>query len=143
LKQREIRTLRNTAINRKPRSKKTVQLKIIDANTYAAWCEEMANKLKKKANKKQIKKGITEQKKRQQSKKRDYRRERIRTLSTNDGDNYELEESIILPIEEESDATNKNENDNNDIERQISEDMQMSVELTRSTRNRQLPIRYR
>jgi hypothetical protein len=52
LKQREIRTLRNTATNHKSRSKKTVQLKVIDANTYAAWCEEMANKPKKKANKK-------------------------------------------------------------------------------------------
>jgi hypothetical protein len=36
LKQREIRILRNTATNHKLRSKKTVQLKIIDANTYAA-----------------------------------------------------------------------------------------------------------
>jgi hypothetical protein len=52
LKQRGIRTLRNTIINYKLRSKKTVQLKIVDANVYAAWCEEMANKLKKGANKK-------------------------------------------------------------------------------------------
>jgi hypothetical protein len=36
LKQREIRTLRNTATNHKLRSKKTVQLKVIDANIYAA-----------------------------------------------------------------------------------------------------------
>jgi hypothetical protein len=54
-----------------------------------------------------------------------------------------LEEGIDLPIEEESDATNKSESDNNDVERQISEDMQVSVESTKSTRNRQLPIRYR
>jgi hypothetical protein len=92
-------------------------LKVIDANIYAAWCEEIANKSKKKANKKQIKKGITEQKKRQQLKKRDYRRERTRTLLTNDEDDYELEENINLFIEKESDATNKNESDNNDIER--------------------------
>jgi hypothetical protein len=46
LKQREIRTLRNAAINRKPRSKKMVQLKIVDSNIYAIWCEEMASKLK-------------------------------------------------------------------------------------------------
>ncbi len=52
LKQREIRILRNTATNRKSTSKKTVQLKVIDANTYAAWCEEMANKSKEKTNKK-------------------------------------------------------------------------------------------
>jgi hypothetical protein len=44
--------VRNTARNRKLRSKKTVQLKVIDTNIYAVWCEEMANKLKKKANKK-------------------------------------------------------------------------------------------
>jgi hypothetical protein len=36
LKQREIRTLRNVIINYKPRSKKTMQLKIVDANIYAA-----------------------------------------------------------------------------------------------------------
>jgi hypothetical protein len=34
LKQREIRILRNAIINHKPRSKKTVQLKIVDTNTY-------------------------------------------------------------------------------------------------------------
>jgi hypothetical protein len=54
-----------------------------------------------------------------------------------------LEESINLPIKEESDATNKSKNNNNDVERQISENMQISVESTKSTRNRQLPIRYR
>jgi hypothetical protein len=36
-----------------------MQLKVIDANTYAAWYKEMANKSKKKANKKQVKKRIT------------------------------------------------------------------------------------
>jgi hypothetical protein len=36
LKHREIRTLRNTAINRKLRSKKTVQLKVINTNIYPA-----------------------------------------------------------------------------------------------------------
>jgi hypothetical protein len=58
LKQREIPTLRNTATNRKPRSKKTVQLKIIDTSTYAAWYEEMVNKSKKNTNKKQTKKKL-------------------------------------------------------------------------------------
>jgi hypothetical protein len=52
LRQREIRRVRNTTTNRKLRSKKTVQLKVINANTYAVWCEEMANKPKKKTNKK-------------------------------------------------------------------------------------------
>jgi hypothetical protein len=103
----------------------------------------MANKSKTKANKKNIKKEVTEQKKRQQLKKKNYRRERIRTLLTNDGDNYELKESIDLPIKEESDATNKSESDNNDIKKQISENMQVFIKLTKSTRNRQLPIRYK
>jgi hypothetical protein len=103
----------------------------------------MANKSKKKTNKKQIKKGITKQKKRQQSKKKNYKRERIRTLSTNNKDDYELKEGINLLIKEESDATNKSENDNNNIERQISENMQIFIKSTKSTRNRQLPIRYR
>jgi hypothetical protein len=56
LKQREIRILRNVAINRKLRSKKTVELKIINSNIYAVWCEEMTNKSKENRNKKQIKK---------------------------------------------------------------------------------------
>jgi hypothetical protein len=77
----------------------------------------MANKSKKKTNKKQIKKGITKQKKRQQSKKKNYKRERIRTLSTNNKNHYELEEDINLSIKEKSDATNKSESDNNDVER--------------------------
>jgi hypothetical protein len=54
-----------------------------------------------------------------------------------------LEEDIDLSIEEESDATNESESDNNDVEGQISEDGQVSVNSTKSTRNRQLPIRYR
>jgi hypothetical protein len=57
LKQREIRILRNTATNRKSRFKKTVQLKIIDANTHAAWCEEMANKLKRRRIRSKLRKG--------------------------------------------------------------------------------------
>jgi hypothetical protein len=63
LKQREIRILRNAIINHKLRSKKIVQLKIVDANIYAAWCEEMVKKSKKGANKKQAKKGNVRQKK--------------------------------------------------------------------------------
>jgi hypothetical protein len=54
-----------------------------------------------------------------------------------------LEKDIDLSIEKESDATNESENDNNDVERQISEEVQMFIELTRFTRNRQLPIKYR
>jgi hypothetical protein len=94
-------------------------------------------------NKKRVKKEIAKQKKRQQSKKKDCRRERARILSTNNEDNYELEKDIDLFIKEESDATNENKSNNNNIEAQISEDVQMSVKSTKSTRNRQLPIRYR
>ena len=103
----------------------------------------MANKLKKKGNKKQIKKEITEQKKRQQLKKRNYRREevvryqRMMEIITN------WKKALICLFKEESDATNESESDNNDIEKQISEDMQISIESTKPTRNRQLPIRYR
>jgi hypothetical protein len=47
LKQKEIQSLRKIIINNKSRSKKIINLKIIDAETYAAYCEEMK---KKKAN---------------------------------------------------------------------------------------------
>jgi hypothetical protein len=57
LKQREIRTLRNTTTNRKSKSKKTMQLKVIDINTYAVWCEEMANKSKKRRIRSKLRKG--------------------------------------------------------------------------------------
>jgi hypothetical protein len=59
---------------------------------------------------------MVEQKNRQQLKKRNYKWERARTLLTNDGNDYELEKSINLSIEEESDATNENESDKNNIE---------------------------
>jgi hypothetical protein len=41
----------------------------------------------------------------------------------NNRNDYELEENIDLSIKEESDATNESESDNNDVERQISEDV--------------------
>jgi hypothetical protein len=117
LKQREIRTLRNAIINHKLRSKKTVQLKIVDANIYTVWCEEMAKKLKKGANKKQTKKGNARQKKQQQSKKRDYRRERAYALLTNSRNNRELEESIDLFIGEEFDVTNEGGDNDNGVKK--------------------------
>jgi hypothetical protein len=61
----------------------------------------------------------------------------------NNRDDYELEEGINLFIKEKSDATNKSESDNNDIKRQISENIQIFIDSTRSTRNRQFSIRYR
>jgi hypothetical protein len=126
LKQREVRTLRTAAINRKLRSKKTVQLKIIDANTYAAWCEEMTNKLKGKA-KKQVGEGIAGQKKQQQPKKRHYRRKRARALSTNDGNGYRLERDIDLFIGRGPGITDESGDDDNGVEGQISEDVQVSL----------------
>jgi hypothetical protein len=48
LKQKEIQSLRKTITNNKSRSKKVINLKIIDAETYAAYCDEVK---KKKANK--------------------------------------------------------------------------------------------
>jgi hypothetical protein len=76
----------------------------------------MAKKLKKRANKKQIKKGIVRQKKQQQSKKRDCRREKVYTLLTKNRNDRELEESINLFIGEESDVTSEGGNDDNDVE---------------------------
>jgi hypothetical protein len=105
--------------------------------------KKMVKKLKKGANKKQTKKNTVRQKKQQQSKKRDCRRERAYTLLTKNRNNRELEKSINLFIGEESDVTSEGENDDNNIEGQISEDAQMSVQLTKFTKNHQLPIRYR
>jgi hypothetical protein len=79
----------------------------------------------KKTNKKQIKKDNTRQKKQQQSKKRDYRREKTYTLLTNNENDRELKENINLSIRKESDVTSEGENNNNNIERQISENAQM------------------
>jgi hypothetical protein len=53
-----------------------------------------------------------------------------------------LEENIDLPIKGESDAMNENKNNNNDVEGQISEDVQISVKSTKSTKNLQLPKKY-
>jgi hypothetical protein len=103
----------------------------------------MTKKSKKGANKKQAKKNNTKQKKQQQPKKRDYRREKTYALSTNSGNNRKLEESINLFIGKKSDIASEGGDDNNDVERQISKDAQISVQSTRSTRNRQLPIKYR
>jgi hypothetical protein len=49
----------------------------------------------KKANKKPVKKRVAKQKKRKQPKKRDYMREKARTLSTNNENDYELEKKLI------------------------------------------------
>jgi hypothetical protein len=97
----------------------------------------------KRANKKQTKKENTKQKKQQQSKKKDYRRKKTYTLSTNSENDRELKKDINLSIGEESDVTTEGGNNNNDIEGQISEDVQVSIQSTRPTRNRQLPIKYR
>jgi hypothetical protein len=58
LKQKEIQSLRKTIINNKSRSKKVINLKIINAETYATYCEKMKKKktntntrLKKSSNK--------------------------------------------------------------------------------------------
>jgi hypothetical protein len=103
----------------------------------------MTKKSKKEANKKQTKKDNIRQKKQQQSKKRDYRRERAYTLLTNNGNDRELKKSINLFIREESDVTSEDKDDNNNVERQISENAQVSVQLTKSTRNHQFLIKYR
>jgi hypothetical protein len=52
-------------------------------------------------------------KKHQQSKKRDYRRERAYTLLTNSGNDRELAENIDLSIGGESDVTSEGGDDNN------------------------------
>jgi hypothetical protein len=54
-----------------------------------------------------------------------------------------LEESINLFIGEESDVTSEDEDNDNNIEEQISEDAQVSVQSTKFTKNYQLPIKYR
>jgi hypothetical protein len=101
----------------------------------------MANNQKRRRIRSKLRKASQDRKSGNNQK--NYRRERARTFSTNNGDDYELEEDIDLHIEKESDATNESESDNNNVERQISEEVQMSVESTRPTRNRQLPIKYR
>jgi hypothetical protein len=119
-------------------------LKIINANTYATWCEEMAKKSKKGTDKKQTKGKNAKQEKQQQPTKKDYRRERIYTLLTNSENDRELEKNINLLIGKESNVTTEDRDNNiNNIKGQISEDVQISIQSIKSTRNRQLPIKYR
>jgi hypothetical protein len=103
----------------------------------------MAKKSKKGANKKQAKKNTARQKKQQQSKKRDRRRERAYTLLTKSRNDRELKESINLFIGEKSDVTSEDGDNNNNVKKQISEDAQVSIQSTKSTRNHQLPIKYK
>jgi hypothetical protein len=64
-----------------------------------------------------LKKNLLNRKNGNNQRKKNYKRERTRTLSTNNRNNYELKKGIDLLIKEKSDATNKNENDNNDVKR--------------------------
>jgi hypothetical protein len=59
--------------------------------------------------------------------KRDCRRERVYTLLTKSRNDRELEESIDLFIREKSDVTSEDGDDDNHIEKQISEDAQISI----------------
>ena len=47
-----------------------------------------------------------------------------------------MEEDINLPIEKESDSMNEDGSKDNNVEVQISIEIQVSFKLTRSTRNR-------
>ena len=136
LKQQEIQSLRKAANNRKQRSKKTIGLKIINAETYAAYCEEVAKKM---ANKQGKKKGS----KKSLQINSNRRQKTAQSLTLSDSDYDELEEGIELPIEERDEAVDEVVDDDNRIKVQLSVELQATIELNRPARTRRLPIRYR
>ncbi len=136
LKQQEIQSLRKAANNRKQRSKKTIGLKIINAETYAAYCEEVAKKM---ANKQGKKKGS----KKSLQINSNRRQKTAQSLTLSDSDYDELEEGIELPIEERDEAVDEVVDDDNRIKVQLSGELQATVEPNRPARTRRLPIRYR
>jgi hypothetical protein len=54
-----------------------------------------------------------------------------------------LEKDIELPIKETFEGVIKSESDDRRVERQIYDELQISIGLDRSARSRRLPIRYR
>jgi hypothetical protein len=139
LKQKEIQSLRKTVTNNKPRSKKVINLKIIDAETYAAYCEEVK---KKKANT-QSKKSSNKQSKKSSKKIVRKRQKEARSLSASDNEDDVLKEDIELPIGEAFEGVIESESDGGVVERQIHDELQISIGSDRLARSRRLPIRYR
>jgi hypothetical protein len=76
--------------------------------------------------------------KKQQSAKRNTQR-RARAPSTSEEGGKESDISIQLPIEEADGA----ENQENQVDKQLSTEPNTTVESARPTRERQLPMRYR
>jgi hypothetical protein len=135
LKQKEIQSLRKTVINNKSRSKEVINLKIIIAETYAAYCEEVK---KKTTNTNTRSKKSSNTKSKKSSKKIIRKKQKeTRSLSASDNKDDVLEENIELSIEKAFKGVIESESDDGGVERQI------SIGSDRFARLRRLPIRYR
>jgi hypothetical protein len=111
-------------------------LKIINAETYIAYREELAQK---QANKRPSKKKVNQPRKPRSNNKQ----KRTRSPSIDDNRDSELEEGIELPIEEADGCEEEIRSVDNRINDQLSRELEGTTESVRSTRTRRLPIRFR
>ncbi len=115
-------------------------MKVIDAETYVVYCEEVA---KKKANTQGKKKGSKKGFKKSPQTNSNRRQKTAQSLSLSDSDYDELEEGIELSLKERDEAVDKIVDDDSRIKGQLSVELQTTSEPDRPARTRRLPIRYR
>ena len=135
IKQHQITSLQEAAAGKKKRSKKTIGVRVIDADTWEEWERQAMEKEEKKKRRNTAKKG---QGKKQHSATRNTQR-RARAQSTSEEGGNESDISFQSPIEQADGA----ENQENQVDAQLSTEPNTTVESARPTRERQLPMRYR
>ncbi len=140
MKQQEIQSLQKAASNRKSRSKKTINLKIINAETYTTYYKQVKNKRANTQRKKKISNKQSPKPKRKVNNKRE---KKARSPSINNNKNDRLEEGIKLPIKKENEAVDDTVDNNNGVRIQLSMELQATIQPIRPARERRLPIRYR
>ena len=111
VKQQEIQSLQKAADNRKSRSKKIINLKIINAEIYATYYEQVKNK---RANT-QRKKTFNKQSRKPKRKINNRRRKKALSPLISNNEDDGLEEGIKLPIEEENEAVDNTVDDDNGV----------------------------
>jgi hypothetical protein len=111
-------------------------LNIIDAETYTAYREELAQR---QANKRPSKKKINQPQKSQSNN----RQKRTRSPSIDDNRDSELKENIELPIKEADGCEEEARSVDNRINDQLSRELKGTTESVRLTRIRRLSIRFR
>ncbi len=111
VKQQEIQSLQKAADNRKSRSKKIINLKIINAEIYATYYEQVKNK---RANT-QRKKTFNKQSRKPKRKINNRRRKKALSPLISNNEDDGLEEGIKLPIKKENEAVDNTVDDDNGV----------------------------